>query len=83
MHASAGDSWIHTDKSSSVSCGDTAPFSWRAQSFVCAFQESVSLVLWKFHNQIPLASKVKFPERSQSLSQIPRLGSLLWVLELS
>ena len=28
MHASAGDSWIHTGKSSSVSCGDTAPFSW-------------------------------------------------------
>ena len=27
-HASAGDSWTLTDKSGSVSCGDTAPFSW-------------------------------------------------------
>ena len=31
----------------------------------------------------PLASKVKFPGDSQSLCQIPRLGNLLWVLELS
>ena len=36
-------------------------------------------VLCKFCNQILLASKVKFP---QSLSQIPRLENLLWVLEL-
>ena len=34
-------------------------------------------------NQIPLASKVKFLGGSQSLCQIPRLGNLLWVLELS
>ena len=32
-----------------------------AQGFVCALQESVSPVLWKSCNQIPLASKVKFP----------------------
>ena len=38
-----------------------SPGSWCAQSFVCALQESVSPVLWKFCNQIPLASKVKFP----------------------
>ena len=37
----------------------------------------------KFCNQIPLASKVKFPGTSQSLRQIPRLENLLWVLELS
>ena len=59
-----------------------SPGSWCRQGFVCALQESVSPVLWKFYNQIPLASKVKFPGGSQSLSQIPRLGNLLWVLEL-
>ena len=36
-----------------------------------------------FCNQIPLASKVKFPGGLQSLCQIPWLGNLLWVLELS
>ena len=60
-----------------------SPGSWCAQGFVCALQESVSPVLWKFCNQIPLASKLKFPGGSQSLCQIPRLGNLLWVLELS
>ena len=30
-----------------------------------------------------MAYKVKFPGDSQSLCQIPRLGNLLWVLELS
>ena len=29
------------------------------ESFVCALQESVSPVLWKFYNEVPLASKVK------------------------
>ena len=38
-----------------------SPGSWCAQGFACALQESVSPVLWKFCNQIPLASKVKFP----------------------
>ena len=38
------------------------PGSWCPQGFICAFQESVSLVLWKFCNQIPLASKVKFTD---------------------
>ena len=37
-----------------------SPGSWCTQGFVCALQESVSAVLWKFCNQIPLASKVKF-----------------------
>ena len=60
-----------------------SPGSWCTQGFVCALQESVSPVLCKFCNQIPLASKVKFPGGSQSLCQIPRLGNLLWVLELS
>ena len=39
-------------------------------------------VPWKFCNQIPLAFKVKFPGGSQSLCLIPRLGNLLWPLEL-
>ena len=60
-----------------------SPGSWYAQGFVCALQESVSPVLWKFCNQIPLAFKVKFPRGSQSLNQIPRLGNLFWALELS
>ena len=51
--------------------------------FICALQESVSPVLWKFCNQIPLASKVKVPEGSQSLCRTPRLGSVFWVIELS
>ena len=58
-----------------------SPWSW-CTGFICALQESVSPVLWEFYNQIPLASKVKFPGGSQSLGQIPRLGNLLWALEL-
>ena len=83
--ASSRDSWTLTGKSGSVSCGVTAPFSWVLvhTRFFCAFQESVSAVLWKFCNQILLASQVKFPGGSQSLYQIPRLGNLLWFLELS
>ena len=60
-----------------------SPGSWCSQGFVCALQESVSPVLYKFCNQIPLASKVKFSGSSQSFCQIPRLGNLLCVLELS
>ena len=59
-----------------------SPGSWCAQGFVCALLESVSQVLWKLCNQIPLASKVKFSGDSQSLCQISRLGNMLWVLEL-
>ena len=59
----------HTGKPSSISCGVSAPSagSWCTQGFVCALQESVSGVLWKFYNQITLAFKVKFPGGSQSL----------------
>ena len=32
---------------------------------------------------LPPVSKVKFPGSSQSLCRMPRLGNLLWVLELS
>ena len=60
-----------------------SPGSWCAQGFVCALQESVSQILWKFCNQIPLASKFKVLGGSQSLCQIPRLGNLLWILKVS
>ena len=69
-----------------VSCGVTAPFSWvlvHTRFCLCPPRVSVSPVLWKFWNQIPLAFKVRFPGDSQSLCRIPRLGSLLWALELS
>ena len=56
--------------------------SWWAQGLFVP-SESLFPVLWKFGNQIPLASKVRFPGESQSLCRIPRLGSLLWALELS
>ena len=54
-----------------------SPGSWYTQGFVCALQESVFPVLWKFYNQIPLAPKIKFPGRCQSFCRIPRLGNLL------
>ena len=77
-HASAGDTWTLTGNLGSVSCGVAAPFSWVwcAQGFIFALQESVSPFLWKFCNQIPLASKVKSPGGSQSLWRVPRLGNL-------
>ena len=83
--ASTGDSWTLTGKSGSVSCGMLllSSGSWCAQGFLCALQDSVSSVLWKFCNQIPLASKVKLPGDSHSVCWIPSLGNLLWVLELS
>ena len=62
-HTSARDSQTLTGKSGSVSCGISAPFSWvlvHTMFFflcVCAFQESVYPVLWKFCNQMPLAFK--------------------------
>ena len=83
-HAFTRESRTLTGKSGSVSCGDTAPFPWVlvCTRFCRALQESVSPVLWKFCNQIPLVFKVKFSRGSQSLCQILRLGNLLWVLEL-
>ena len=66
--------------------GVTAPFSWvlvHTRFCLCPPRVSVSPVLWKFSNQIPLTFKVRFPGDSQSLCQIPRLRSLLGCLELS
>ena len=78
-------SWILTGRSGSVYCRVTSlsPESWCTQGLVRALQESVSPVLWKFCNQIPLAIKVKFPGSSQSLCQILGLWNTLWALELS
>ena len=56
--------------------------SWCAQGFVCASKSLFPQSCWKFCNQIPLASKVKFLGGSQWLCPVPRLGNLLWVLEL-
>ena len=50
--------------------------------FVCTHQEYVSPGPWKFCNQIQLAFKVKFPGGFQSLCWVPKLGNLLWTLEL-
>ena len=60
-----------------------SPGSWCAQGFVCTIPETVSPVLWKICNQMPLTFKVKFPGDSLSLCWIPRLGNLLWALDLS
>ena len=48
----------------------------------CPSRNYFPLVLWKYCNQILLTFKVRFPGDSQSLCWIPRLGSLLWGLEL-
>ena len=63
----------------------TVPFSWVLMLIrfcLCPPRVSVSPVLWNFCNQIPLTFKVKFPAGSQALCQVPRLGNLLWALEL-
>ena len=51
-----------------------SPRFWCTCGFVCTLQESVSPVLWKVCDQIPLPSKVKFPGVSQSFCQIPQVG---------
>ena len=45
------------------------PGFWFTQDFVCALQESVSSVLWKFYNQITLALKDKLSGGSQSFAR--------------
>ena len=60
-----------------------SPGSWCTQDFACALQESISPILHKFYNRISLASEVRLPGGSQSHCQIPRLGNLFWVLEIS
>ena len=75
IHTSAGDSqaWLGQSLVGSLLLS-SGP--WCTQAVFCALQESVSPVLCKFCNQIPVASKVRFPGDSQSLCQTPRLGNL-------
>ena len=51
--------------------------SWSAQGLFVPSKSLFPQLLYNVCNQIPLASKVKFPEGSQSLCQIPRLSNLL------
>ena len=50
---------------------------------LCLLRVSVSLSPLEAYNQILLALKARFPGDSQSLCQIPRLGSLMWGSEPS
>ena len=70
---SAGDSWTLTGKLGSVSYGVTAPFSCilMCKRFCLCPPRVCFPVLWKFCNQIPLASKVKFLGVSQSFARSP------------
>ena len=65
-----GHSWASLGQSL---VGVIAPFSWipvHTRFCLCPL-ESVSPVLCKFCNQIPLASKVKFPGSSQFIGRSP------------
>ena len=72
----------------SVSCGVTAPILWvfvHAKFCLCPpkLESLLPPVLWKSYNQILLALEARFPWDSQSVCQIPRLGSLTWCSEPS
>ena len=83
-HASAEDPLTLADSFGSVSCGVTVPFLCARFCLYPPRLESVFLpVLWRSYSQIPLGFKARFPGDSQSLYQIPRLGSLLWSSEHS
>ena len=82
-HASTGSPATLAGSFGSVSCGVTAPLLWvlvRVKFCLCPPRpESLfPLILWKSFNQILLVVKDRFPGDSQSLCQIPRLGSLTW-----
>ena len=53
------------------------PGSWCAQGFVCAIQESISPVLWKFCNQISVASESQIPWRFSMSLPDPQVGKSL------
>lgn len=84
-HSSARDSQTLTGKFGTLFCGVTVPFPWvLVLTSVCLYPpKSVSPVLWKLYYQILLTLKVRFPEDSLSLCQIPWLSSLNWVLDPS
>ena len=62
-----------------------SPGSWSTHDFVCALEQwgLCFPVMWESCNQSLLAFTVRFPGDSQSLCQIPWLGSLTWGLEPS
>ena len=85
-HASTGDSWTLTGKSGSVSSGVTAAFSRilvHTRFCLCpprvCFPSPVEVLQ---SNPTGLQSQIPWGG-SQSFCQIPRLGNLLWVPELS
>ena len=68
--------------------GVTAPFLWvlvHTRFCLCPpkLESLLSPILGKSYTQIPLAFKILFLGDSQSLCQIPRLGSLTWGSESS
>ena len=80
-HASTGDPPTLAGSFGSALCWVTAPFLWvlvcaRFCSCLPSLESLSPPVLWKSCNQIPLIFKSRFPRDSQSLCQIPRLGSL-------
>ena len=58
-----------------------SPGSWCTQSFVCTLQASVSPVLWKFCNQIQLASKLSPFARSPGRESVVGTRTFLTVWE--
>ena len=81
-YASTGDPPTLADSFGSVSCGVIPPSLWvlvHARFCLCppCLESLFPPVLWKSYNQISLGCKVRFPGDSQSLCQIPRLGSLM------
>ena len=87
-HTSTGGPPNLTGHFGSFSYGVTAPLLW---VLVCIrfclcpprLEYLFPPVLWKACNQILLTLKARFPGDSQSLCQIPRLGSLTWRSEPS
>ena len=74
----------NTRKSGSIPYGVTVSLSWvlvHTTFSLHTLRVSVSPVLGKFCNQIPLTFKIRFPWDSQSLIWIPRFGNLMWGLE--
>ena len=87
-HASTGGSPTLAGSFGPVSCVVTAPLLWvlvHAKFCLCPprLECLFPSVLWKAYNQIPLALTARFPEESQSLCWMPRLGSLTWGSEPS
>ena len=80
-HASTGDPPTPAASFGLVFCWVAAPFLWvLVHARFCSCLPSLESLfppgLWNSCNQIPLTFQARFPGDSQSLCQIPRLGSL-------